>query len=545
MIVNLEVRDRLIKRSRIIESIRKFLNSKDYLEVETPTLQPVYGGGFARPFSTHHNVLDADFYLRISDEMYLKRLIVGGLDKVYEITKVFRNEGIDHDHNPEFTMFEAQIAYEDYTYGMNVLEEIIEAAAKDVLGTTELTYQGQAISVKRPWKRYRLVEAVKEFTGVDPLAWKTTKDAKQAIMGMGIAEAKLGSLHKMQTVGEMIAFVFEEMVEEKLIQPTIIYDYPIEVSPLAKKCDDPRFTQRFEMFAFGSELGNNYSELNDPLDLRQRFVEEKKREKAGFDEAHQTDYDYLTAIEHGFPPTCGIAIGIDRLVMLLTDAKSIKEVIAFPTLRPEQSKKAVKQVSKQASKQVIDPKHILSKKQAVDLLHAHTKNENLRRHMYAVGFAMRALAEKLGGDPDVWEVLGLLHDADWEETKDAPDKHTKNTLDWLKDMGITEGPIVHALMSHNRKYTKLAELDGIMEWALETVDELTGFIVAVTLIRPEKKLETVTVDAVMKKWGQKGFAAAVERQQIVQCEEKLGIPLSEFIAITLKTMQDHHEELGL
>lgn len=185
------------------------------------------------------------------------------------------------------------------------------------------------------------------------------------------------------------------------------------------------------------------------------------------------------------------------------------------------------------------------KQQALDLLHEHTKNENLRRHMYAVGFAMRALAKRLGGDEDVWETLGLLHDADWEETKDAPDQHTKKTLQWLEAIGETDGPIVHALMSHNRKYTKLAELDGLMEWALETVDELTGFIVAVTLVRPEKQLATVTFESVMKKWNKKEFAAAVEREQIAQCEEKLGIPLPEFITITLVAMQDHHDELGL
>ena len=188
---------------------------------------------------------------------------------------------------------------------------------------------------------------------------------------------------------------------------------------------------------------------------------------------------------------------------------------------------------------------MLTKQQALDLLHEHTKNQNLRRHMYAVGFAMRALAEKLGGNPDQWEVLGLLHDADWEETKDNPNQHTKNTLNWLKDLGETEGPIARALMSHNRKYTGLAELEGDMEWALETVDELTGFIVAVALVRPEKRLELVSVESVMKKWKTKAFAAAVEREQIAQCEEKLGIPLNEFIAITLQAMQRHHEELGL
>ncbi len=337
-ILNEDVRHRLQKRSRIIDSVRDFLTDRDFLEVETPTLQPVYGGGFARPFSTHHNELAADFYLRISDEMYLKRLIVGGFDKVFEITKVFRNEGVDHDHNPEFTMFEAQIAYEDYSYGMDIIEEIIEYSALQTLGTTKFTYQGVKMDVKRPWSRYKVVEAIKEFTGVDVLTWKTLAEAKAAIQKVeGIVEDKFKELKKMQHIGQCIAFLFEEAVEEKLIQPTIIYDYPIEISPLAKKCEDPRFTQRFEMFAFGSELGNNYTELNDPIDLRKRFVDEKEREKAGFAEAHQTDYDYLEAIEHGFPPTCGIAIGIDRLVMLLTDAKSIKEVIPFPTLRPQKN----------------------------------------------------------------------------------------------------------------------------------------------------------------------------------------------------------------
>jgi len=334
-LLNPDVKRRLALRSKIIDSIRDFLTDRGMVEVETPTLQPVYGGGFARPFSTHHNELDADLYLRISDEMYLKRLIVGGFEKVFEITKVFRNEGIDFDHNPEFTMFEAQIAYQDYSYGMDIIEEIIEYTAKRVLGATKVNYQGKDLEFARPWTRMKMVEAVLAHTGIDPLSWTSVDEAKAAIQTMDIKQDKFKELKKIQSVGECIAFAFEEAVEEKLIQPTIIYDYPIEVSPLAKKCDETRFTQRFEMFANGSELGNNYSELNDPIDLWKRFVGEKKREKAGFDEAHQTDYDYLEAIEHGFPPTCGIAIGIDRLVMFLTDARNIKEVIPFPTLRSD------------------------------------------------------------------------------------------------------------------------------------------------------------------------------------------------------------------
>ena len=282
LLLNSEIKTKFELRTKIISSIRKYLDTKGFLEVETPTLQPIYGGGFAKPFITHHEVLGSDFYLRISDEMYLKRLIVGGFEKVYEITKVFRNEGVDHDHNPEFTMFEAMIAFQDYQYGMDMIEEIFEYAAKKVLGTTQINYQGLAMDVKRPWKRYSYVGAIKEFCHLNPLDWQTTEEAKIAISKLEIPKEKLKLLNKLNKIGEIIAFVFEEAVEEKLVQPTIIYNYPIEISPLAKKCPDPRFTQRFEMFAFGSELGNNYTELNDPLDLYQRFIEEKKREKAGF-----------------------------------------------------------------------------------------------------------------------------------------------------------------------------------------------------------------------------------------------------------------------
>lgn len=335
LIMNDQVRGVMQARSKIITSIRTLLDARGFMEVETPTLQPIYGGGYARPFSTHHNALDADFYLRISDEMYLKRLLVGGFEKVYEITKVFRNEGIDRDHNPEFTMFEAQIAYEDYTYGMDLFEEIFENASLQASGSTEIDHGDVVVSVKRPWKRMRLIDAVEEIGGVSADTW-TDLESARSVLREKIAPKKHEELDRILTVGELMAFAFEELVEEALIQPTIVYDYPVEVSPLAKKCsDDARFVERFEAFALGSEIGNNYSELNDPVDLETRFLEEKDREKAGFDEAHQTDYAYLEAIKHGMPPACGLGIGIDRMTMLLTGARNIKEVILFPTLRPD------------------------------------------------------------------------------------------------------------------------------------------------------------------------------------------------------------------
>ncbi len=336
IIINDEVRNRLKARSAVIAAMRELLESKGFMEVETPTLQPVYGGGFARPFKTKHNALDAEFYLRISDEMYLKRLLVGGFEKVYEITKVFRNEGIDRDHNPEFTMFEAQIAYENYEYGMDLFEEIFEFAAQKANGTTQTFVDNVAIELARPWKRMRLIDAVKEIGGIEPEVWDDLKTAKD-VLSTRISKQHTETIARIQKPGELMALAFEELVEEQLIQPTIIFDYPIEVSPLAKKSADPRFVERFEVFAMGSEIGNNYSELNDPEDLEKRFIEEKEREQAGFDEAHQTDTDYLEAIKHGMPPACGLGIGVDRMVMLITGASNIKEVIAFPTLRPQSS----------------------------------------------------------------------------------------------------------------------------------------------------------------------------------------------------------------
>ncbi len=335
LIINEDVRNRMIARGKVIAAMRELCDGLGMMEVETPTLQPIYGGGFAKPFKTHHNSLDADFFLRISDEMYLKRLLVGGFDAVYEITKVFRNEGMDRDHNPEFTMMEAQVAYKDYKWGMDFFEEVYEhctKAAND--GSTDVTHDDAVVSFARPWKRMRLIDSIKEVGGVDANAWTTVEEAKKELETK-LDKKKMHELERMHTLGEVVAYAFEELVEEELIQPTLVYDYPTEVSPLAKKCDDERFTQRFEAFCLGMEIGNNYSELNDPVDLEQRFVDEKKKEEAGFDEAHQTDYDYIDAIKHGLPPACGIGIGIDRMIMALTGTQSIKEVILFPTLKPQ------------------------------------------------------------------------------------------------------------------------------------------------------------------------------------------------------------------
>ena len=330
LIVNPEVKETFIKRTQIINEVRNILNEKGYLEVETPILNTISGGATARPFITHHNTLDIDMYLRIATELNLKRLIVGGFDKVYEIGRIFRNEGMDIRHNPEFTSIEFYAAYENYNDMMDITEEIFQRCAMKVCGTTKITYQGTEIELGGKWKRISMIDSIKEVTGIDFNTIETDEEA------VALAKEKNIEIPKgKETRGNVISLFFEEYVEKTLVQPTFIYDYPIEISPLAKKCDyDPRLTQRFEAFVGGREYGNAFSELNDPIDQYERFKEEIRARENGDDEAGMMDEDFINALEYGLPPTGGEGIGIDRLVMLLTDAASIRDVLLFPTMKP-------------------------------------------------------------------------------------------------------------------------------------------------------------------------------------------------------------------
>ena len=330
LIMNPEVKDTFLKRIKILQEVKNILNEKGYLEVETPILNTIAGGAAARPFITHHNTLDMDMYLRIANELYLKRLIVGGFDKVYEMGRMFRNEGMDIKHNPEFTNIELYSAYEDYNDMMDITEEIISKVALKVLGTTKITYQGTEIDLTPAWKRISMIDSIKEVTGVDFNTIETDEEAKKTAeeLHVELDELKL-------TRGEIINQVFEVKVEETLVQPTFIYDYPVEVSPLTKrKPSDPRLTERFEVFIGAREYGNAYSELNDPIDQYERFKKQMEARDAGDEEANMMDEDFVTALEYGMPPTGGLGIGIDRLVMLLTDSASIRDVLLFPTMKP-------------------------------------------------------------------------------------------------------------------------------------------------------------------------------------------------------------------
>lgn len=336
LIVNPDSKHTFITRSKIIQAMRRYLDDHGYLEVETPTMHSIPGGASARPFITHHNALDIPLYMRIAIELHLKRLIVGGLEKVYEIGRVFRNEGVSTRHNPEFTMIELYEAYADYKDIMSLTENLVAHIAQEVLGTTTIQYGEEQIDLKPEWKRIHMVDAVKEATGVDFWEEVTVEQARE------YAKEHEVEIKDSMTVGHIINEFFEQKIEETLIQPTFIYGHPVEISPLAKKNpEDPRFTDRFELFIVGREHANAFTELNDPIDQRERFEAQLKEREAGNDEAHLMDEDFVEALEYGMPPTGGLGIGIDRLVMLLTNAPSIRDVLLFPQMRQRRSESVV------------------------------------------------------------------------------------------------------------------------------------------------------------------------------------------------------------
>ncbi|TSC88612.1 MAG: lysyl-tRNA synthetase, class II [Microgenomates group bacterium Gr01-1014_7] len=335
LLMNPKAKEIIETRSKIIYTIRKFLaEEKGYIEVENPILQPVYGGGRAKPFKTHHNALDTNFYLRIANELYLKRLIVGGFEKVFEIGHVFRNEGMDRNHNPEFTMFETMEAYADYMDNMNLIEEMFEVVAKKVFGKTKLTYQGLVLDFKNPWQRVKLVDLFKKHTGVHFHEIDTLEKATKLAKKLGV------EIKDYMTDGEILLEIFEKKCTDQLIQPTFVYDFPADFYPLAKrKEDNPKLVESFDIYVAGMEMGTNWSEQNDPQVLKWAWMEEKKKMKKGNLEAQKTDEDFLEALEYGMPPTSGIGPGLDRWVMVMTDSPSIADVIPFPTLKPEKVRK--------------------------------------------------------------------------------------------------------------------------------------------------------------------------------------------------------------
>ncbi len=537
--LNPHVKDIFLTRTKVISLLRTYLDEHGFLEVETPVLQPIYGGAYAKPFVSHYNALESDFYLRIAVELYLKRLLVGGFEKVYELGKNFRNEGFSRAHNPEFTMLEFYWAYADYEDLMNFTEEMLTSVIKEVKGSLMVESEGQSYDFASPWERKTYRELFIEYLQLDINEYTDEKSLQKIIDDRKLLEGKVVGY------GQMLDELYKKHVRPHLKGPMYVTEYPLEIKALAKASEkDPSKSASFQLVINGMEMINAYNELNDPIDQKARWEEEMKLAERGGEDYQVLDEDYIEALSYGMPPTAGWGMGIDRLVAFLTGQHSIKETILFPTVRPEQQDIKPSPVAQVISSKPSTPLTI-TREHALGLLNEHLKNRNLINHCLAVEATMGALAKRLGGDVPTWKMAGLLHDADWEETQADPSQHTHHTVKWIKDAGEESEDLINTIFSHNHHHNGFRVPETKMEWALYCCDELTGFIVAVALIRPERKLSTVTVDAVIKKFSQVAFARPVDRAQIKLCEEKLGIKLEDFVALTLSAMQSISDDIGL
>lgn len=532
LIMNMESRDTFIKRSKIISAIRRYLDGQGFLEVETPMLVSNAGGAAARPFETHFNALDEDFKLRISLELYLKRLIVGGLERVYEIGRVFRNEGLDTRHNPEFTLMELYQAYTDYNGMMDLTENLYRHVAKEVLGTTTIVYNGVEMDLGKPFERITMIDAVKKYADVD---WNEVETLEQA---RALADKYHVEYEERHKKGDILSLFFEEFAEEHLIQPTFVMDHPIEISPLTKKKPgNPDYVERFEFFMNGWEMANAYSELNDPIDQRERFKAQEELLAQGDEEANTTDEDFLNALEIGMPPTGGIGFGIDRMCMLLTDSAAIRDVLLFPTMKsldkkPSDSAKAVK---KEAGSKAPAKKSSISREQALELLKKYNKEPFHIQHALTVEGVMRWFAKELGygEEEEFWGITGLLHDIDFEL---YPDEHCKKAPELLREAGVGED-MIYAVCSHGYGICSEEEPKLEMEKVLFASDELTGLIWSCALMRPSKSTMDLEVKSLKKKFKDKRFAAGCSRDIIAQGAERLGWELDELFDKTIKAMR--------
>lgn len=553
LLIDPQVKKVIDARFLIEKEIRRYLQDvHQFVEVETPVLQPLYGGTNAKPFSTHMNALDSDFFLRIAPELYLKRLIVGGYERLFEIARNFRNEGIDQTHQPEFTMIEWYHAYADYSVMMDTTEGLFKHLAEKLYGNLELSVGETTIDLSGEWPRITMTDAIQKYLNIDVLSM-SDEELTQEVEKNGLEVT--GTF----TRGKAIFVLFDKLVTGNLLNPTWIIDYPIDVSPLAKAHrSKPGFVERFELYVGTKEMADGWSEITDALDQRARFENEQKNMREGDDEAQPLDEDFIEAMEYGMPPLGGIGIGIDRLVMFLTNTWSIKEVIAFPTLRPTEEQLRMSQQmlqKKPKPKATVQEKKAinLAREEAVHLLESLVENNGLRGHMYAVEAAMGGLWEYfMSTRPDEvtetresWELVGLLHDADWEKTESAFDQHTVVLSDELSKLGVDE-MWSESIRSHN--YERVAdqrEPQSLMEWSLYACDHMTGIIVACALVSPEKKLATVPIERVMKKFKEKSFAKGATREEILAGLEHLDVDLSTLARVCLEAMQKNATNFGL
>lgn len=550
LIINPKIKKIFDARWTIEKAIREFLWNENYQEVETPILQPLYGGTNAKPFITHMNSLKKDFYLRVAPELYLKRLIIGGYERIFEIARNFRNEGIDKTHQPEFTMIEFYEAYADYHRIMDLTESLIKHAAQAVNKNYVIEIENQKIDLSGKWKKITIDQALKQFLDID---WDTASDAELHQM-LNQYQIEIQG-HK--TRNKILFALFENLITPKLIQPTWVIDYPSDVSPLSKyhRTKKDR-VERFEGYVGGKEICDGWSEIVSGLEQRERFETEQKNLRAGDSQAHPLDEDFITALEYGCPPLGGIGIGIDRLVMFITNTWAIREVIPFPTLKPLEINVSDKAVAGEVHKINIKSSDLgINYAKAKELVDKYLTDQFTKLHSRESEAIMRALARHVKQDEEVWGIVGLLHDIDWDLTKNNVKDHTVKMAEILKNAGATNY-LINTIQSHNysddsgeNNDMRIEELNNKrrtqpIEFALTAAETLTGLIVASALVQPDKKLASVKLDSLVKKFKSKNFAAKCSRTRILECE-KLGLTLEQFLEIGLKSLQKIHQEIGL
>jgi len=530
MIMNPESLQTFTTRARIMRHIREWFYKRGFMEVDVPAIQLTYGGAEAKPFTTYINATNEHAFLSISPELYLKRYIVGGMERVFSLGKAFRNEGLDATHHPEFTLMECYQAYVDYSDMMELTENLYADMVQAITGSKVLRYQGQDISFATPFARRPLISLVAREVGRDPYAMSLADlwERCRQVEGKDLPAKDAGH-------GELIMFLFDALCEHKLLQPTFVTDYPKESSPLCKQHrEDPRLIERFELFIAGKEFANAYSEQNNPLKQRDALEAQAKRLRAGAEEAMPMDEWFVRAVEYGMPPTGGMGCGVDRLVMLLTGRESIKDVIAFPLVSQDKA-----EAGKKETAQGPDTAGI-TMDQAQALFEQYVTSDRLRLHSLESAQVMKHLARHFGLNEDVWYIAGLLHDLDFDKEQ-APDKHGLLTVEVLTQKGV-HPHIVQAIKRHNEGLGEPRQT--FMDHALAAAESITGLIYATALVYPSKKIADVKVKSILKRMKKKDFARKVSREAIQECEH-LGLALEEFAAIALAGMAEIADTIGL
>ncbi len=537
------------RKSKFWQVQREFMGKKGFMEIETPILEHVTGGADAQPFTTHHNELNQSFFLRISTELYQKRLIGAGLEKIFTLGPNFRNEGISDEHLQEYYQLEWYWAYVDYRDNMKLVTELVREIGQQVYGKTKFTARGHTFDLSDDWLEIDYVSIIKQKFGID-IFTASAQEMMAVIKKHGVDLT--GTINKNRLIDNLW-----KIIRKTIAGPAFLVHIPKFLSPLAKSVPEhPELTERFQVILAGSELGNGYTEINDPQDQLARFLEQQNLRDLGDEEAQMLDIDYVEMLEWGMPPTSGYGQS-ERLFWFLENITG-REGTLFPQLRRETDeltkkiypgifKKNSSPLKKNLANKATETSRIdqTVRTIAFEIVDSHISNKNLVKHCLAVEAAMRGLARHFGEDENVWGLAGLLHDADWEHHRERPDLHTRETVKWMEEKNMADAEVVRAILSHNHEHNKEKPPESKMEWALYTCDELTGIVVATALIMPTKQLADVTSDSVMKKFKTPSFAAAVDRNQIKLAEFKLGLPLDQFIAIVLSSMKTISADLGL